>query len=231
MDEAEARRAAERRPDWTCRTSEIAELTEHTEGWPAGLYLAALSIRARGAQGQGRGDVLRERPARVRLPEVGVARAPVPRTISLPHAYRRSRADVRAALRRGPRAERLRGDSGVARALEPVRGTAGRPRGVVPLPPPFPGAAACGAGASRAGSRSARCSLVQPTGARRTGSPRRPSATPSRPATSTGWHGWSSVAPSPPTRAAVSRPPSAGSTGWSARGARAATRRSPCSAG
>ena len=29
---------------------EIAELTEHTEGWSAGLYLAALSIRARGVK-------------------------------------------------------------------------------------------------------------------------------------------------------------------------------------
>ena len=32
---------------------EIAELTEHTEGWPAGLYLAALSIRARGVRAEG----------------------------------------------------------------------------------------------------------------------------------------------------------------------------------
>ena len=32
-------------------TSEIAELTEQTEGWPAGLYLAALSTRARAANG------------------------------------------------------------------------------------------------------------------------------------------------------------------------------------
>ena len=30
---------------------EVAELTEDTEGWSAGLYLAALSIRARGAKG------------------------------------------------------------------------------------------------------------------------------------------------------------------------------------
>ena len=30
---------------------EVAELTAHTEGWPAGLYLAALSIRARGSKG------------------------------------------------------------------------------------------------------------------------------------------------------------------------------------
>jgi LuxR family transcriptional regulator, maltose regulon positive regulatory protein len=28
---------------------ELVELTEHAEGWPAGLYLAALSVRARGA--------------------------------------------------------------------------------------------------------------------------------------------------------------------------------------
>ena len=52
-----------------------------------------------GTQGQGRGDVLGERPARVRLPEVGVARPPGCGRSSLPHAYRRSRADVRAALR------------------------------------------------------------------------------------------------------------------------------------
>ena len=32
---------------------EIAELTEHTEGWSAGLYLAALSIRARGVKAKG----------------------------------------------------------------------------------------------------------------------------------------------------------------------------------
>jgi LuxR family maltose regulon positive regulatory protein len=31
---------------------QVAELTEHTEGWAAGLYLAALSIRARGSTGK-----------------------------------------------------------------------------------------------------------------------------------------------------------------------------------
>ena len=77
----------------------VAELTERTEGWPAGLYLAALSIRARGLRANARGAVFGERPARVRLPEVGVARPHARRRSSLPHAYRRSRADVRAALR------------------------------------------------------------------------------------------------------------------------------------
>ena len=32
--------------------AEVAELTTHTEGWSAGLYLAALSIRARGPKGK-----------------------------------------------------------------------------------------------------------------------------------------------------------------------------------
>jgi LuxR family maltose regulon positive regulatory protein len=32
---------------------EVAELIEHTEGWSAGLYLAALAIRARGARAEG----------------------------------------------------------------------------------------------------------------------------------------------------------------------------------
>ena len=49
MDEAEAGQllsaAGVDLPD-----ADVAELTEHTEGWSAGLYLAALSIRARGAK-------------------------------------------------------------------------------------------------------------------------------------------------------------------------------------
>ena len=32
-----------------CDDSAVAVLTERTEGWPAGLYLAALSLRAGGA--------------------------------------------------------------------------------------------------------------------------------------------------------------------------------------
>ena len=49
MDEAAARRLLSASgvvlPD-----EQLKELTEHTEGWPAGLYLAALSIRARGVK-------------------------------------------------------------------------------------------------------------------------------------------------------------------------------------
>ncbi len=47
MDEAEARRLLSA-GGLDLADEEIAELTEHAEGWPAGLYLAALSIRAQG---------------------------------------------------------------------------------------------------------------------------------------------------------------------------------------
>ena len=40
-------------PAWTCPSDQVAELTEQTEGWSAGLYLAALSIRARGIKAKG----------------------------------------------------------------------------------------------------------------------------------------------------------------------------------
>ena len=52
MDEAAARQllsaSGVELPD-----EQLTELTEHTEGWPAGLYLAALSIRARGLKAAG----------------------------------------------------------------------------------------------------------------------------------------------------------------------------------
>ncbi len=78
-----------------------------------------------------------------------------PRGASLPDADCRSRADVGPALRRRARIERLGGDAGVARALQPVRGGARPQRRVVSLPPSLPGAAAVRAGASRAGARAA----------------------------------------------------------------------------
>ena len=103
-----------------------------------------------GDQGQGRGDVLGERPPRLRLPGVGGAGALLPRRASVPDADRRARADVRAALRRGPRGERLLGDAGVAGPLQPVRGGARRPWGLVPIPPPLPGPPPVAAGPRRA---------------------------------------------------------------------------------
>ena len=199
---------------------QIAELTEHTEGWSAGLYLAALSIKARGrAQAQRRGHVLRERPARVRLPAVGVARAPVPGRASLPDADRCSGAAVGPALRRGART------SGSAELLESLARSnlflvpldangewyryhhlfqellrAELPRAEPELVPRL----FARASDMVRGERSSR---------------RRRSATRSKPATSTASRGWSSVGLNRSTRAAASPRPSAGSTGWSEHGA------------
>ena len=178
----------------------VAELTEQTEGWSAGLYLAALSLRARGHRAKGAttfsgSDRLVSEYLRSEL---------------LEHLS----ADDRRFLTRTAVLERmsgplcdevleeswLRGSSRVARGLQPLSGAAGRQRGVVPIPPSLPGAAPFGARQSRAGSRPfAPCSCER-DGARRTGSRRRPSRTHRRPATSTGWHGWSSVTVCPPTR-------------------------------
>ncbi|HEY6692399.1 MAG TPA: LuxR C-terminal-related transcriptional regulator [Solirubrobacteraceae bacterium] len=59
LDEAEARRLLQT-AGLDLTQAEVAELTEHTEGWTAGLYLAALSAKASGAGVQGatefRGD-------------------------------------------------------------------------------------------------------------------------------------------------------------------------------
>ena len=40
-------------PAWTCPTTRSPSSPEQTEGWSAGLYLAALSIRARGIKAKG----------------------------------------------------------------------------------------------------------------------------------------------------------------------------------
>ena len=135
--------------------AEVAELTEHTEGWSAGLYLAALSAKASGARDQGRDRVPGGRPFLGRLSPLGAPLAPAARRAALPDPDLRSRAHVGPALRRRARVERLGGDAGVARALQPVPGAAGPHRRVVSLPPSLPGAAAFGARASRAGSRAA----------------------------------------------------------------------------
>ena len=59
LDEAEARQLL-RGAGLDLAHAEVAELTEHTEGWTAGLYLAAISAKASGAGAEGatgfRGD-------------------------------------------------------------------------------------------------------------------------------------------------------------------------------
>ena len=52
MNEAQARQLL-RAAGVELSAEQVTELTEHTEGWPAGIYLAALSIRARGVKAAG----------------------------------------------------------------------------------------------------------------------------------------------------------------------------------
>ena len=62
----------------TLGEDEVAELHRRTEGWPAGLYLAALSLREGGSL-SGRGGLLqRRRPAGQRVHGVGVPGTDLP---------------------------------------------------------------------------------------------------------------------------------------------------------
>ena len=152
MDEAEARRLLSAGgldlPD-----DQVAELTEHAEGWPAGLYLAALSIRARGLKAKGAATFSgSDRLVSDYLRSELLAHLPADDLRFLTRT---------AVLERmsGPLCDEVLEESGSAAILESLarsnlfRGTAGRQRGVVPLSPPFPGDAAFGPGPSRAGSR------------------------------------------------------------------------------
>ena len=196
MDEAEARQllsaAGVELPD-----EQIAELTEHTEGWSAGLYLAALSIRARGVKAEGAAtfsgsdrlvsDYLRSEllahlsPDDLRF----LTRTAVLERMSGPLCDAVLEASGSAA------------SSGVAGALQPVPGPAG-PRWASGTATTI-SSRSCSVRSWHEPSRSSypRSSLARPTGARRTGSPRRRSRTHRRPATSTEWRGCSSVAAQP----------------------------------
>ena len=101
--------------------AEVADLTERTEGWPAGLYLAALSMRA----GAPDPALPRRSPATTGWSPSTSAYELLSR---LPDAEARfltqhvgARADVRRPLRRGARDHAVRGDARVARALERLR--------------------------------------------------------------------------------------------------------------
>ena len=122
LDEAEARqllRAAG--PDLA--HDDVAELTEHMEGWTAGLYLAAIPAKASGAvEGATRfrgddhflADYLRsELLSQLPLDEL------------LPDPDRCRGAHGGSALRRRARSQRLGGTACGARAFQSVRGCAG----------------------------------------------------------------------------------------------------------
>ena len=82
---------------------EVAELHRRTEGWPAGLYLAALYIREGGSLRARGGLLRRRRPVRQRVRGVGVPGADLPAAPGVPDPDRGAGADVRAAVRSGAR--------------------------------------------------------------------------------------------------------------------------------
>ena len=218
------------RPAWSCRTSRSPSSPSTPRAGPRVSTSPRCRSGRAGVKASRRGYVLRERPARVGLPAVGAARAPVCGRGSLPDADLRSRAHVGAALRRGPRGERLRVDAGVAGALQPVPGAARRPWGVVPLPPPLPGAAPIGAGAGRAGSRApaprSGSRLVRGERAAGGGDRVRAGGRRRRPRGAAGRAVRATRIPERPRgdRRALAR------AGWRRTGHSSATRRSPCSA-
>ena len=107
--------------------ADVQRLQERTEGWPAGLQLAALSLR--GPQRPRRVHPLagRRRPPDRRLPARG-GRGRAPPAAGVPAAHVDPRAHVRAVVRRGhrPGGQRRAARRGVP--VEPVRRRARRPR-------------------------------------------------------------------------------------------------------
>ena len=130
--------------------SELSELTERTEGWPAGLYLAALSLQAGGsssasAAGFTGDDRFVSEYFRFEL----LSRLPVAETRFLQYTLG-ARSHVRRALRRGAADAAVGAHARDARADERLRRAARPARRVVPLSPPVRRAAPQRARAQRA---------------------------------------------------------------------------------
>ena len=125
---------------------EAAELTRHTEGWSAGLYLAALSIRARGIRADraatfsGSNRLVSDYLESEVLGHFSVDEL---RFLTRTAVLERMSGQLCDAVLEETR---LLGDARVAGPLQPVRGGARRRWGLVPIPPPLPGSPAVAAG-------------------------------------------------------------------------------------
>ena len=181
--------AAAARPASSSTDAEVAELVARTEGWPAGLYLAALTLRGRNASADRPVSITGEDryvAEYLRSEHLVAARAG---HACLPAALVRARQDVRLAVRRRPRDRGVRGPARVDARVEPVPRPARRPLRVVPLPPPVRGAAAPRARPAGRATRSPRSTAGRRTGTRRTASPRPRSSRRPSPATWIGSRG------------------------------------------
>ena len=122
----------------TLGQDDLAELHRRIEGWPAGLYLAALSLREGGSVRELGGLLYRRAPPGQRVHPVGVPGAAVLAAAGVPDPDRGAGAAVRPAVRGRARRARGRRHPGGSGAVEPAAGAAGLARRVVPLPSPVP---------------------------------------------------------------------------------------------
>ena len=146
-----------------------AAVTERTEGWAVGLYLAALI--ARDADGKAVSD-LRRRPVRGRLPLPRVTDAAARRHSAVPAPHRGARAAVRTPVRRRPRWVGRAGascDGSRRPASSWSRSTAGE-AGTATTRCSVSSCSGSSVGSSPTSSPS--CTCGRPTGTRRTALPR-----------------------------------------------------------
>ena len=185
---------------------ELSELTERTEGWPAGLYLTALSLQAgapspAGAAGFTGDDRFVSDYFRLEL----LSRLPAAEAQFLKYTSVLDRMCGGAVRRRAPD-DALGTHARDARAYELLRGAARPARRVVSLPPPVRPAAAERARAQRAGDGAANSTVGRWPGASPTTSPRRRSSTGTLPVRRTPSPAWSTPLPCPSTTTAGWRP-------------------------
>ena len=138
-------------PESSSMRGELSDLTERTEGWPAGLYLAALSMQTGAAGSLGWRGLQRRRPVRVRVLPRRASLTPAGRGSDLPQVHIGAGAYVRRALRCGAPDDGVGRHARRARARERLRRATGPAARVVSLPPPVRSAAAERARAERAG--------------------------------------------------------------------------------
>ena len=169
----------------TLGQDDMAELHRRTEGWPAGLYLAALSLRE-GASRRELGSFLHRRaPSGQPVPAVGVPGADLRPAAGVPDPYRGAGADVRPAVRGGARPAGGRRYACRSGAVEPAAGAARRAGRVVPLPSPVPRHAAGRTAPPGAGADPCPAAPRRRVVPARTACPRRRWSTPSPPTTLT----------------------------------------------
>ena len=116
--------------------AEIEQLLQRTEGWPVGLYLGALALKAGGSREHAGVPFSGDDTLMAEYLRSELLRIPLGRRSLVPDSEQRARSDEWAALRCGARQRRLGRAPGVARAVELVARRTRSARTVVPIPSP-----------------------------------------------------------------------------------------------